>query len=62
MYAIPGGLIGMGLKVDPCLTKSDNLVGQMIGHPGNMPDVLKEIEVSYHLMTRLLGVKGASVK
>ena len=52
----------MGLKVDPCLTKSDNLVGQMIGHPGNMPDVLKEIEVSYHLMTRLLGVKGASVK
>ena len=27
MYAIPGGLIGMGLKVDPFITRSDSLVG-----------------------------------
>ena len=57
MYAIPGGLIGMGLKVDPFITKSDSLVGQIIGHPGHMPDVLSEIDVSYYLLRRLLGVK-----
>lgn len=34
MFAVPGGLIGMGLKVDPFITRSDRLVGQIIGHPG----------------------------
>jgi translation initiation factor 2 subunit 3 len=27
MYAVPGGLIGVGLKVDPFLTRADHLVG-----------------------------------
>lgn len=27
MFAVPGGLIGVGLKVDPFLTRSDSLVG-----------------------------------
>jgi translation initiation factor 2 subunit 3 len=62
MYAIPGGLIGMGLKVDPFITKSDSLVGQIIGHPGSMPDVLSEIDVSYYLLRRLLGVKQSNQK
>ena len=63
MYAIPGGLIGMGLKVDPFITRSDSLVGQIIGHPNQMPDVLSEIDCSYYLLKRLLGVKTAgSVK
>ena len=61
MYAIPGGLIGMGLKVDPFITRSDSLVGQIIGHPNHMPDVLSEIDVSYYLLRRLLGVKASSV-
>jgi translation initiation factor 2 subunit 3 len=59
MYAIPGGLIGMGLKVDPFITRSDSLVGQIIGLPNQMPDVLSEIDVSYYLMKRLLGVKSS---
>lgn len=58
MYAIPGGLIGMGLKVDPFITRSDSLVGQIIGLPGSMPDVLSEIDVKYYLLKRLLGVKS----
>ena len=29
LYAVPGGLIGVGLKVDPTLTRSDRLVGQV---------------------------------
>jgi translation initiation factor 2 subunit 3 len=59
MYAIPGGLIGMGLKVDPFITRSDSLVGQIIGLPGHMPDVLSEIDASYYLLKRLLGVKSS---
>jgi translation initiation factor 2 subunit 3 len=27
-YAVPGGLIGVGTKVDPTLTRGDRLVGQ----------------------------------
>lgn len=45
MYAVPGGLIGVGLKVDPFLTRADRLVGQIIGHPGKMPEVAMEIDV-----------------
>lgn len=48
----------MGMKVDPFITRSDSLVGQIIGHPGNMPEVLSEIEVAYFLLKRLLGVRS----
>lgn len=58
MYAVPGGLIGVCLKVDPYLTRADRLVGQIIGHPGKMPDVVLEIEATYYLLRRLLGVKA----
>ncbi len=33
LYAIPGGLIGLGTKLDPSLTKADELVGNIIGYP-----------------------------
>ena len=60
MYAVPGGLIGVGLKVDPYLTRSDRLVGSIIGYPNQMPQVVIEIEVQFYLLRRLLGVKNES--
>lgn len=45
LYAVPGGLIGVGLKVDPSLTRADKLVGQVLGHPGKLPEVYIELEV-----------------
>ena len=30
LYAIPGGLIGVGLNVDPTLTRKDRLVGNVL--------------------------------
>lgn len=30
IYAVPGGLIGVGLTVDPTLTRSNKLVGQVL--------------------------------
>lgn len=29
IYAVPGGLIGVGLKIDPYLTRGDRLVGRV---------------------------------
>ena len=60
IYAIPGGLIGIGLKVDPFLTRGNRLVGKILGHPGKLPDIYEKIVVKTHLLTRLLGVKGSS--
>mmetsp|Transcript_9597 Transcript_9597/g.21039 ORF Transcript_9597/g.21039 Transcript_9597/m.21039 type:complete len:293 (-) Transcript_9597:572-1450(-) len=58
-YAVPGGLIGVGTLLDPTLTRADRLVGQVLGSVGHLPDIFTEIEVSYYLLRRLLGVKTA---
>lgn len=62
LYAVPGGLIGVGLKVDPTLTRSDRLVGYVLGLPGTLPPVTMEIDMSYYLLRRLLGVKSEGGK
>ncbi|KAL0590195.1 hypothetical protein ABG067_001840 [Albugo candida] len=56
-YAVPGGLIGVGTLIDPTLTRSDRLVGQVLGIKGNLPDVFTELEINFYLLKRLLGVK-----
>ena len=56
-YAVPGGLIGVGTKIDPTLTRADRLVGQVLGLKDHLPDVFTEVEISYYLLRRLLGVK-----
>lgn len=56
-YAVPGGLIGVGTRIDPTLTRADRLVGQVLGLKGQLPAVFAEIEISYYLLRRLLGVK-----
>jgi translation initiation factor 2 subunit 3 len=56
-YAVPGGLIGVGTRIDPTLTRADRLVGQVLGIKGQLPAVFCEIEISYYLLRRLLGVK-----
>lgn len=57
-YAVPGGLIGAGLKVDPSLTRQDFLVGHVIGLPGELPEIYLELEICIYLLKRLLGVKS----
>lgn len=56
-YAVPGGLIGVGTKIDPTLCRADRLVGQVLGAVGTLPDIYTEIEISYFLLRRLLGVR-----
>lgn len=56
-YAAPGGLIGVGTKIDPTLCRADRMVGQVLGAVGALPDIFTELEISYFLLRRLLGVK-----
>ena len=56
-FAVPGGLIGVGTRIDPTLTRSDRLVGQVLGLRGHLPDVFTELEITFYLLRRLLGVK-----
>ncbi len=61
-YAVPGGLIGVGTRVDPTLCRADRLVGQVLGHKGRLPSIYAEIEINYFLLRRLLGVKTTEDK
>jgi len=56
-YAVPGGLIGVGTKIDPVQTRGDRLIGQLLGEVGKLPAVLIQIQIKYFLLRRLLGVK-----
>lgn len=60
LYAIPGGLIALGTLLDPSLTKADELVGNVIGYPGDLPSVYDELEIEYYLLKRLVGVVNSS--
>ena len=58
MYAVPGGLIGVGTMIDPTLSRADRMVGQVLGSRVNaLPDIFIELEISYFLLRRLLGVR-----
>jgi len=67
-FAVPGGLIGVGTKIDPTLCRADRMVGHVLGAVGALPDIFTELEISLFLLRRLLGVrtegdkKGARVQ
>jgi translation initiation factor 2 subunit 3 len=52
----PGGLIAVGTNLDPALTKSDGLVGRVVGPPGTLPEVLQKMSVEVTLLERVVGV------
>jgi len=55
--ATPGGLIGVATKLDPFLTKSDKLVGNVLGLPESLPDVLSEFTMEVKLLDRVVGLE-----
>jgi translation initiation factor 2 subunit 3 len=38
-FAVPGGLIGVGTRIDPTLCRADRLVGQVLGAIGKLPKI-----------------------
>ncbi|XP_059282887.1 eukaryotic translation initiation factor 2 subunit gamma-like [Lycium ferocissimum] len=57
-FAVPGGLIGVGTSMDPALSRSDMLVGQVLGDFGTLPEVYIELKIrKIKLLRRLVGVE-----
>jgi len=51
----PGGLVGVGTQLDPALTKSDILVGQVAGDPETLPPVWNSFTMKMRLLERVVG-------
>lgn len=56
-YAIPGGLIGVQLDIDPALTANDGLIGQILTPIDHGSDVYEDIAISYKLLDESLSLK-----
>lgn len=59
--ATSGGLVGVGTLLDPMLTKADNLVGNIMGKPGHLPPVLKNLTMDIKLLERIVGTEELRV-
>lgn len=53
--ATPGGLLGVGTLLDPAVTKSDSLTGQIAGKPGTLPPVWQKFVMDLHLLDSVVG-------
>lgn len=51
----PGGLVAIGTKLDPYMTKGDALVGQVLGKPESLPPIHEEISLSIALFETAVG-------
>jgi translation initiation factor 2 subunit 3 len=56
----PGGLTGVGTLLDPIMTKSDALVGQVAGEPGKLPPARSAFTMNMQLLERVVGVTDES--
>ncbi len=55
--ATPGGLVGVGTLLDPSLSKSDGLVGSLLGKPGTLPPVRDQLSLKVKLFSSVVGSK-----
>ncbi|MHB1908845.1 MAG: translation initiation factor IF-2 subunit gamma [Nitrososphaerales archaeon] len=53
----PGGLIAVGTQLDPFYTRSDSLVGAIIGRPGELPPVIESLSMDVKLFDTAVGTQ-----
>jgi translation initiation factor 2 subunit 3 len=51
----PGGLVAIGTKLDPTFTKSDSLIGSVVGKPGALPKDIEDISIEVTLFDTAVG-------
>ena len=51
----PGGLLGLMTTLDPFLTRSDILVGNVVGLPNKLPEAKNSINLEIKLLERVVG-------
>ena len=54
----PGGLVAIGTGLDPAMTKSDSLIGNVMGKPGTLPPVWEKFRIETKLLDRVVGTKN----
>lgn len=55
--ATPGGLLGVGTKLDPSISKSDSLSGKLAGYPGELPPIKDEFIMEVNLFDKVVGME-----
>ena len=62
----PGGLVAIGTKLDPSMTRSDSLIGSVIGKPGTLPENSLNAKIEVNLFDTAVGsvdeIKVSSVQ
>ncbi len=53
----PGGLVAVGTNLDPSVTKSDGLVGNVLGRSGTLPQTLEKVPMDVKLFERAVGTE-----
>lgn len=54
-YVKPGGLVAIGTKLDPAMTRSDSFIGSVIGKPGTLPENSIQIKLEANLFDSAVG-------
>ena len=55
--ATPGGLVAMGTKLDPSITKADGISGSVVGLVGELPPVWESLSLEINLLEKAIGTK-----
>ena len=55
-FVKPGGLVAIGTKLDPAMTRSDSFIGSVIGKPGTLPENSSKIKLSVKLFDSAVGI------
>jgi translation initiation factor 2 subunit 3 len=56
-HATPGGLVAVGTDLDPSVTKSDGLVGNVVGRAGTLPETLEKVSLDIDLFEKAVGTE-----
>ncbi|PSG99468.1 MAG: translation initiation factor IF-2 subunit gamma [Nanohaloarchaea archaeon SW_7_43_1] len=51
----PGGLLAVETSLDPALSKSDGLAGNVLGKKGEVPETTSKVKIDVELMEELVG-------
>ena len=54
----PGGLVAIGTNLDPSMTRSDSLIGSVIGKPGTLPENSTNAKLEVNLFDTAVGSAG----
>jgi translation initiation factor 2 subunit 3 len=61
-YVKPGGLVAIGTKLDPSMTRSDSFIGSVIGKPGTLPDNSTLLKLDVNLFDSAVASAVASTE